>query len=80
LPSPGSLSKAQARLLNLAYEKEVMHKFIIIIIIAVIWYFTIYRFTYNLFSWNPIVFWAMNLVGFGLIWFFFKRRLEELQL
>ena len=56
-----------------------MHKFIIIVVVGIIWYFTVYRFTYNLFGWSPLIFWSLNIVGFGLIWFFFKSKLEELQ-
>ena len=55
-----------------------MRRILMIMIIAVIYYFTVFRVLYNTFSNNLVVFGFINLIAFAFIYQWFKGQLYQL--
>ena len=55
-----------------------MRRVFIIVAIAVIYYFTIFKILYNTFSNNLVVFLFANLIAFAFIYQWFKGQLYQI--
>ena len=55
-----------------------MKRVLMILIIAVIYYFTIFKILYNTFNNNLVVFIFTNLIAFAFIYQWFKGQLYQL--
>ena len=57
-----------------------MNKYVVLIILAAIWYLTLYPITSKWFGWTGIFQILFNLFGIFLIWMLFKNKLEHILL
>ena len=57
-----------------------MNTYIALIVTVLIWYFTLFRLTFNLLGKdvNSIPLWIVNLVAFVTLWTLLRPKLEEI--
>ena len=55
-----------------------MKRVVMVLVIAIVYYFTVFKILYNTFRGNLVVFLFANLIAFALIYQWFKGQLYQL--